>query len=94
MDTVQLAISQCKATEEDDQSTRSLVPPGSLVGGYVPCHWKGFAVLLGGIGIGGASAFAGLISGQHSSLLYGICFAFFVAVILAMVMIARRHSNW
>jgi hypothetical protein len=62
-------------------------------GRYVPIHWKGFIVLLGGIGLAGGGFFAGLILRQQSSLFYAMGCIFAGAVILGMLVVAKQHSD-
>jgi hypothetical protein len=42
----------------------------------IPANWKGFALLLSGIGLTGLGAFADLALHTRNSALSGICFAF------------------
>jgi hypothetical protein len=60
-------------------------------GSYIPTHWKGLAVLLGGVWIALASFFVGSNFYEHNPLFYAMCCAFSVASIIAMLVVTKRH---
>ena len=63
------------------------------LGRSVPCHWKGFALLLGSIAVVMACAFGGLSLIGYSSFLAGICFALGVGAFVMLFVVAGRHTE-
>jgi hypothetical protein len=59
----------------------------------LPVHWKGFALLLGGIGIVVAGAFAGETLADRSSTLSGASYAAAVVAFLVFFVVADRHTG-
>ena len=60
--------------------------------GYFPIHWKGFAILLAGVGLVGFGLAAALLLGLQSLLLNGMGIIILGAMILEHFPI-RLHRN-
>jgi hypothetical protein len=56
----------------------------------LPCHWKGFTLLLGAIAFVQACAWAGLSLIGHSSFLAGVCFVLGAGSFVMFFVVARR----
>ena len=58
----------------------------------VPVHWKGFALLLGCVGIVVPAFFAGQALNGQSSFFAGVCFALAGVTFVAFFLVAGRHT--
>jgi hypothetical protein len=64
-----------------------------ILWGYFPIHWKGLAVLIGGVCVIVPSIFAGLKLADSHSVLSGFFYVFAIGVFLGLFVIFNQHSK-